>query len=128
MRNKKLLLLSFLFMFILPAYSYEDIIISSPDKITDIKIEYNDIIDVYPLITLTNDKKILFVEPLKKGSSRFIVTKDKNSQAVFSVKVETDNTKVEGPEEFEIFALDIPPEAYVYEFDIDEPPEVNWTN
>ena len=126
--NLKLLFFSLLFTFTLPAYSFEDIIISSSEKITDIKIEFNNIINVYPLITLTNDKKILMVEPLKEGSSRFIVTKDKKEQVVFSVKVEKDKTVVEAPESFEVLPLDIPVDIFEYEFDLDEPPEGHWTN
>ncbi len=97
-------------------------IISSSSRLSDIKIEHNDIINVYPLITLTNDKKVLIIEPLKEGVSRFIVTKDKKEPVVFSAHVEADRTIIDAPQEFEVLTLDIPPQAYEYEFILDEPP------
>ena len=125
--NRKILLFSLFFAFILPAYSFEDVIISSDSRLSDIKIEYNDIINVYPLVTISNDKKVLIIEPLKTGSSRFIVTKDKKEQVVFSVKVNSDETFVNAPEGFDVLPVDIPSEIYEYEFDLDEPPEAIWT-
>ena len=122
------LLFLFLLMFTLPAYSYEECIVSSNSKLTNIKIEYNDIINVYPLITLANDKNILMVEPLKEGSTRFKVTKNKNDESIFTVEVNADSTIIKGDEDFEIITLDVPPEIYEYAFEIDKLPEEIWTN
>ena len=43
----------------LGVFAYEDCIISTDGKMTDIKIQHNDIIDVFPLITIMNDKMSL---------------------------------------------------------------------
>ena len=124
-RTHLLTLLCIYLLILQPSFAFEDVVISSTSKLSDIKIEYNDVINVYPLITLTNDKKILMIEPLKEGHSRFIVTKDKKEQAIFSVKVEAERTIVNAPDNFEVLPLDIPAEIYEYEFDLDEPPEIN---
>ena len=46
---KKLLLI--LCISILPAQAFQDCVISADGKLSDIKIEQNDIIDVFPLYT-----------------------------------------------------------------------------
>ena len=107
---------------LLPAYSYEDCIVTSTAKLTDIKIEHNDIIDVFPLVTLMNDKNTLIVHPLKIGQSRFIVTKNKKEQVVFEVSVTENETKIKDVKGFDILTIDCPPGAYEYRFDLDEPP------
>lgn len=107
----------------LPAYAFEDIIITNNSKLTDIKIENHEVIDVFPLITIMNDKNTLIVHPLKEGQSNFSVLKDNKRLVMFSVKVETEDTKIEPVEGFEILPIDYPPG--VYEFELDMPPVIN---
>ena len=101
----------------------EDCIISTDGKLTDISIEHNDIIDVYPLITIMNEKNTLIVHPLKEGKTSFSVLKNGRDKKTFNVKVTPSNTFIEAVEGFEIMPLDNPPDNYEYELDI--PPEIS---
>ena len=122
---KKILFTALSIILVLPAFAYEDFIITTNGKLTDIKIQYNDIIDVYPLITIMNDKNTLFVHPLKQGATKFSVVKNEKEKIIFDVKVSSEGTEVSQREGFDILAIDCPPNMYEYLFDLDNPPEVN---
>lgn len=109
----------------IPSFAFEDCIISSRAKMSNIKIEYNDIIDVYPIVTLMNEKNILIVHPLKEGKTRFIVTKGKKDTAFFNVTVKANETVIEHAEGFEVYKIDAPPTGEEPEFNLDEPPILN---
>lgn len=100
-------------------FAFEDCIVSGNGKLTDIKIENNKIIDVYPLITIMNDKNTLIVRPLQTGKTTFSVLKDNKERLYFSVNVEEDKTTISGAEEFDALTIDAPPEGY----ELDTPPE-----
>ena len=118
-------ILAILSILLIPqVFAYEDYVITNDSKLTDIKIENHDIIDVFPLYTVMNEKNTLIVHPLKEGCSRFTVLKNGKKIVVFSVKVEQDKTTIEDVEGFDIFAIDYPPE--IYEYELDEPPV--WIN
>ena len=114
-----ILLFSFL---VLPVLAYEDYIITTNGKLTDIKIQNNDIINVYPLITVMNDKNTLFVQPLKSGNTKFTVLKNNKDKYLFNVKVNENSTEIDEVNGFEIMAIDCPPNAYEYYFELDKPP------
>jgi len=101
-------------------FAYQECLITTDGKLSDIKIEHNDIIDVYPLITIMNDKNTLIVHPLKEGSSKFIVTKGGKEKLVFSVNVSKKETIIDQVDGVDIFQIDTPP--VMYEYDLDEPP------
>ena len=105
----------------LPTWSYEDCIITTNGKLSDIKIQHNDIIDVFPLITILNDKNTLIVHPLKEGETKFTVIKNNKDKFLFDVKVKENETILKDVEGFELFTIDAPPNAYEYYFDLDEP-------
>ncbi|MBR1776774.1 hypothetical protein IJ750_06870 [bacterium] len=119
---KKILAVISLFLITLSVQAREDCIISNPEKLTDIKIEHNDVIDVFPLVTIMNEKNTLIVHPLKEGASRFIVTKGGKEKVVFNVKVEGDSTIIDEIQGFEILTIDCPPGYFEYEYELDEPP------
>ena len=104
----------------LSTYAYEDCIITNNGKLTDISIEDNTIIDVYPLVTVMNDKNTLIVHPLKSGKTRFCVLKNNKNISMFTVEVNEFNTTINAPEGFEVFTLDKPTDDF--EFELDEPP------
>lgn len=112
------------------ACAYETCLITSDSKLTDISIEDNQIIDVYPLVTLMNEKNTLIVHPLKEGAAKFCVLKDGKDKVIFNVLVEADKTTINDIEGFEILQIDAPPE--VYEYELDFPPGMNgektWIN
>ena len=114
----KILLIFFLSAIPISAFAYQECIITTDKKLSDIKIEHNDVIDVFPLVTIMNDKNTLVVHPLKEGSSRFIVTKGGKEQFVFNVTITRFETKIEEVKGFDIFQIDTPPENYEYELDI----------
>lgn len=76
-------------LLILPAQAFEDCVISTDGKLTDISIEQNDIIDVYPIFTIMNEKNTLFVHPLKAGKTRFCVLKTGNRKLCLMWKLRT---------------------------------------
>ncbi len=124
---KKLLLI--LCISILPAQAFQDCVISADGKLSDIKIEQNDIIDVFPLYTIMNEKNTLIVHPLKAGKTRFCVLKNAKEIVMFNVDVTEEETKVENSGGFEVFSIDAPPEEEDY-FELDLPPEseAGWIN
>ena len=121
---KKIFTIISLIAFIMPVSAFEDCIISNDAKLTDITIEHNDIIDVFPLITLMNEKNTLIVHPMKVGSTRFGVLKNGKEKVIFNVNVTENETLIEPVEGFEILSIDCPPGYFEYEYELDEPPEV----
>ena len=120
---KKLLILLIISLSIQTVHAMEDCIISANGRLSDISIEKNDIIDVYPLITVMNEKNTLIVHPLKEGETSFSILKNGKEKVVFKVKVTPSNTFIEDVEGFDIMSLDNPPNIYEYELDI--PPEIS---
>lgn len=125
-------LLFLLCLVILPAQAFEDCVISTDGKLSDIKIEKNDIVDVYPLITVMNEKNTLIIHPLKEGSTRFSVLKNNKEKFVFNVHITQEKTVIDDVAGFDILQIDSPPEVYDYELDL--PPGLSreggktWTN
>ena len=113
----KILLIFFLSAIPISAFAYQECIITTDKKLSDIKIEHNDVIDVFPLVTIMNDKNTLVVHPLKEGASKFIVTKGGKEQFVFNVTITRFETKIDEVDGFDIFQIDTPPQNYEYELD-----------
>lgn len=99
--------------------AYQDCLITTNGKLTDISIEDNSMIDVYPLVTLMNDKNTLIVTPLKTGKTRFCVLKNDKEIVMFNVEIMTDKTSIDEVKGFEILTIDKPFED---ELTLDEPP------
>ena len=120
--KKFLLLLS---LIILPAQAFQDCVITTDGKLSDISIEHNDIIDVYPMFTIMNEKNTLFVHPLKEGKTRLCVLKNNKNIVMFDVEVKPDETIISEKEDFEIFSIDTPPEmTNDKDFELDSPPTI----
>ena len=117
---KKFLTTIFILCFSLQAHAYEDYIIATNGKLTDISIEDNTVIDVYPLITIMNDKNTLIVSPLKTGKTRFCVLKNKKEKFMFNVEVSENKTTIDNVNGFEILSIDTPQREE--ELILDEPP------
>lgn len=119
---KKITIL-FLLLFVSQcAFGFEDCMVISDSKLTDIRIEDNTVADVFPLVTIMNDKKLLIVHPLKEGSTRFSVIKGNKNKVFFNVRVKEDKTIIDEVEGFEIQQIDNPPNYY--EFKLDTPPKL----
>lgn len=118
----KKFLIIFLMLFS-PVFAYQDCLITTDGKLTDISIENNSIVDVYPLITVMNEKNTLIVHPLKEGITRVCVLKNNKNIVMFNIKVERDKTHIDGVEGFEILPIDTPDGNYDDErFELDKPP------
>ncbi|MCM1073612.1 MAG: pilus assembly protein N-terminal domain-containing protein [Bacteroides sp.] len=117
------LFIIFLLMLLAPVYAYQDYIVTTNGKLTDISIEDNKVIDVYPLVTIMNDKNTLIVHPLKVGSTRFCVLKNNKNIVMFNIKVEQDKTQIDEVEGFDILPIDTPDGVNDNEtFELDIPP------
>ena len=101
------------------AFAFQDCIIESDGKLTDISIENNTIVDVYPIFTVMNERNTLYVHPLKEGQTRICVLKNRKQKVMFNVQITENETTIDDIEGFDILTIDEPPE----EIDIDEPPE-----
>lgn len=99
--------------------AYQDCLITTDGKLTDISIEDNSVVDVYPLVTLMNDKNTLIVAPLKIGKTRFCILKNNKEIVMFKVDVMSDRTIIDEVKGFEILTIDKPFED---ELTLDEPP------
>ncbi len=120
---KKFLLLFSLI--ILPSQAFQDCVITTDGKLSDISIEQNDIIDVYPMFTIMNEKNILFVHPLKEGKTRLCVLKNNKNIVMFDVEVKPDETIISDEESFEVLGIDLPPEIQNDEdLELDLPPSI----
>ena len=115
----KRLALLLIFFSTLQAYSFEDYVISTKGKLSNISVEDNTIVNVHPLITIMNNKNTLFVSPLKVGKTKLYVLKDGKEKVIFNIKVEENKTFINDVEGFEILSLDVPDDLY---FILDEPP------
>lgn len=117
----KFLITIFILCFSLQAHAFEDYIITTNGKLTDISIEDNTVVDVYPLITIINNKNTLIVSPLKEGKTRFCVLKNNKDKIMFNIEIQKDKTFIDEVKDFEILSLDIPESN---EFILDEPPKL----
>ena len=116
----KKLIATLILLLTLQAHAFEDYIITTNGKLTDISIEDNTIVDVYPLITIMNDKNTLIVSPLKVGKTRICVLKNGKEKVLFNIEVNENKTFINDVANFEIFSIDKP----VEEFQLDEPPKL----
>lgn len=116
----KKFLLGLILLSTIPAYAFEDCLITTNGKLTDISIEHNDIVDVYPFVTIMNEKNTLFVHPLKVGETRVCVLKNGKEKVMFNIKITPDKTEIEDVKGFDILKLDPPPMQD--EEELDPPP------
>lgn len=101
--------------------AYQDCLITTDGKLSDISIEDNSIVDVYPLVTLMNDKNTLIVSPLKTGKTRVCVLKNNKEIVMLNIEVLQDKTIIDQVKDFEILTIDKPVED---ELTLDEPPKL----
>ena len=115
---RKVITIFFIFLTVQTAQAYEDCIVASDGKLTNIQIKDNTKVDVYPVITLLNEKNLLMVHPLNEGETSVCVLKDDKDIINFNIKITEDETIIEEVEGLEILTLDEPEEP----FELDEPP------
>ena len=117
----KRLIAIFIFCLSLQVQAFEDYIITTKGKLTDIKIENNSIINVYPLVTIMNNKNTLILSPLKIGKTKFSVLRNNKEKFNFNVEVLENKTTISQVKGFEILSIDEPEDT---RFKLDEPPKL----
>ena len=115
---KKYLLILLIFLTSLQTYAFEDCIITTSEKVSEIKVEDNSILNAYPLVTIENNKNIIFINPHKVGETKVFITKSDNEKTTLSIKVTASETFICTGQDFEALSLDTPPEW----LEIDLPP------
>lgn len=115
----KKLLIALIFLTSSSAFAFEDCVLTTNGKLTDISIEDNTVLNVHPLVTIMNEKNTLLVQPLKEGSTRFCVLKNGKEKIMFYVRITEDKTTIDEVDGFDILAIDEPPTD---EFELDIPP------
>lgn len=118
----KKLIIIFLMLFS-PVFAYQDCLVTTDGKLTDISIENNKLVNVYPLVTIMNEKNTLIVHPLGEGSTRFCALKNNKNIVMFNIKITKNETVIDEVEGFEILAIDKPFKDNE-RFELDKP----WTN
>ena len=112
------LITALIFLSALQVNAFEDYLITTKGRLTDISIEDNTIVDVYPVITLMNDKNTLMVSPLAIGKTRVCVLKNNKEKVIFNIEVYEDETIIDDVKGFDILSLDEPFPKFV----LDKPP------
>ena len=119
---KKNFLIALIMLTTLQTQAFEECIITTDGKLTDIKIENNQVVDIYPLITIMNDRNTLFVKPLKEGETSFSILKNGKNIYKFDIKISENKTEISEEKGFQILTLDAPPQQY--EIELDTPPQI----
>lgn len=117
---KKILIIALISLFTSQAQAFEDYIITTNGKLTHISIENNQIIDVFPLITVMNEKNTLIVHPLKEGTTNFSIKKNLKEDYTFKVDISNNETRISDNKDFKIISIDKPPT--ISNFVLDKPP------
>lgn len=120
----KWLITSLIFLSTLQAQAFEDCVITTKGKLTDIKVKDNSLLQVSPLVTLMNEKNTLIVSPLMAGETSFCVLKDDKDIVMFNVNITEEKTTISSVKGFEILTLDNPFEEII----LDKPPLIKEVN
>lgn len=116
---KKLLLIILLINFMSPVFAFEDYMIVSKIPVKSVAVENNKIINVNPLFTIDNEKKIIILSPISTGKTKITVNTIEDEK-IIEVKITNKKTSLKPQEGFEYFQMDDPP----FEIEIPEPPAV----
>lgn len=130
---KWLISIFFIFFITLQVQAFEECIITTNGKLTNISVVDDSIIEINSLITIMNEKNTLMVLPLKVGKTKVSVVKNNKDKIIFNIEVLENKTIIDKVEGFEILALDIPMEGFELDeppigFELDEPPFLNKEN
>ena len=115
---KKWLIIATIMIKSLQVFAFDEVVVFSDAKLTDIKIKDSSILRVYPLVTIMNEKNTLFFHPQNIGTTEVCLLKNNKDLVVFNVEVREDETIIEGAKDFDILAIDSPPDV----FELDLPP------
>lgn len=94
----------------LPAVAFEDLMIVSDEPVKKVFIQDNSIAEVRPVFTISNEKKIILVTPLKSGKTVIVIDTTAGAKNL-ELKVGKRNTAINQQDGFTYFSMDMPPEA-----------------
>lgn len=115
---KQIAIMLGIFFSITSTFAFEDCIVTSDGKLTDIKIQDDTIVSIYPVITILNEKNTFIIQPLKEGQTKVCVLKDNKQLINFEIKITKDETFIEETDGIEILTFDVPE----IPFELDAPP------
>ena len=115
---KKFLTTLLIFYTTLAGHAYQDCILTSDEKLTDIQVGDETIVSVSPLVTILNEKNTIIIHPLREGETKVCMLKNEKNIIDLNIKVTQEETIVSESNGIDIFVLDEPEEI----FEIDEPP------
>ena len=118
---KKILTISLIFFTIQSAHAYEDCILSSDGQLGSIKVNNPAIAEVYPIITISNEKNMFIIHPLKEGKTKISLLKNGKDSISFNISVKEDETVTDEVDGIEILSLDEPD----IPIELDTPPILN---
>lgn len=105
----KKILLTFLLTNCIPAMAFEDYMIVSEQPVKTVTVQNENIVNVKPVFTIDNQKKLLIVTPKKSGKTKIYVT-SADKVSMLDIKVTSKTTKITPHDGFEYYTIDIPPE------------------
>lgn len=120
---RKLLLTLIFFITPVKAFALQDYILFSDIPVKSAAVEDKSIINVYPVQTIDNLKKTIFIKSKKQGKTTLIVITEKGANYI-DVNVKSDETVIKKTNGFEVLPADMPPESLKIDgIDILPPPK-----
>lgn len=102
-----------------PVFAFEDYMIISNHPVKFVRAQDKEILDVFVLSTIDNQKKNIIITPKKVGKTKIVVNFANNEDSEkIDVKVTENRTFMNVPSDFKLFLLDVPPKAV----EIPQPP------
>ena len=93
-----------------PAFAFQDYLIISKQPVKSVSVSDPEILDITPLYTIDNQKKVLILNPKQIGKTKIKVTRF-GSERYINVKVSDEKTDIKHRiGDFHCFILDTPPE------------------
>lgn len=126
---KKILGVLLAINFILPAFAYDDFVVSVGDTIAQIKNKTPNIIDVEVVTTLLNERNTIVVTSKKEGRGEFCIILENGQISDFVVTIDDVESKIKTNKNYEIFTIDSVSKIETtdeLDFELDLPPGVEW--
>lgn len=126
---KKILGVLLAINFILPAFAYDDFVVSVGDTIAQIKNKTPNIIDVEIVTTLLNERNTIVVTSKKEGRGEFCIILENGQISDFVVTIDDVESKIKTNKNYEIFTIDSVSKIETtdeLDFELDLPPGVEW--
>ena len=99
-----------LLMLCSPALAFEDYMIISKQPVKAVSVTHPEILDIRPLYTIDNQKKVLILNPKQTGKTKIKVTRY-GIERYINVKITDKKTNIKHrPGDFHCFIIYTPPE------------------